>query len=138
MSDADALPDPVRTFLSNRIERYEDLQLLLFLRARHGEWWSSGAIAERLLESREDISDSLDRLRQSGLVQAESSAADPLYQYVGRDEETSALVDELAHACSEQPLAVVKLMTANALERLRASSVLTFSQAFSTRDRLLR
>jgi hypothetical protein len=136
MPDAEALPERVRSFLSSRIERYEDLQVLLFLRARRGEWWSSHAMAERLRDTLDELDDALERLLHGGLIEADTDAAGPRYRFGGCDDTTATIVEELARACLDQSLMVVKLMTTNALERLRARSVLTFSQALAARARL--
>lgn len=135
MSD-EMLPDSLRTFLQERIEHYEDLQLLLFLRARAGAWWNSGAIGKHLVVAPETIDDSLERLRQSSLIDVDHNDSGPVYRYGLREGSAASAVDKLAVACAEQPLAVIRAMTGNALERLRMRSVRTFERVLSSRERV--
>lgn len=130
------LPNSLRTFLQERIEHYEDLQLLLFLRAKAGAWWNSSAIAKHLAVASETIEGSLERLLRSALIDSAEGDASRVYRYSQRDTATAPIVDKLADACAEHPLAVIKAMTGNALERLRARSVGTFERVLKSRDRL--
>jgi hypothetical protein len=134
MSD-DVLPDSLRTFLEERVEHYEDLQLLLFLRARAGAWWNSGAIGKHLVVTAETVDSSLERLLRSALIDVAQGDTGRVYRYRLRDGPSASIVDKLAAACAERPLAVIKAMTGNALERLRARSVRTFQRVLSSRER---
>jgi hypothetical protein len=135
MSD-DALPDSLRTFLQERIEHYEDLQLLLFLRARAGAWWNSSAIGKHLVVGSDTVEGSLERLLRSALIDVNQVDTGRVYRYALRDDTTTSNVDKLAEACTRRPLAVIKAMTGNALERLRVRSVRTFERVLSSRERL--
>ena len=131
MSD-DVLPDSLRTFLEERIEHYEDLQ---FLRARAGAWWNSGAIGKHLAVTPETVDGSLQRLLHSALIDVTQGDTGRVYRYGPRDGTPASIVDKLAVACAERPLAVIKAMTGNALERLRARSVRTFQRVLSSPER---
>jgi hypothetical protein len=135
MSD-DVLPDSLRTFLEERVEHYEDLQLLLFLRARAGAWWNSGAIGKHLVVTADTVEGSLQRLLHSSLIDVAQGDAGQVYRYPLRAGPSASIVDKLAAACAERPLAVIKAMTGNALERLRARSARTFQRVLSCRERL--
>jgi hypothetical protein len=132
----EVLPDSLRTFLQERIEHYEDLQLLLFLRARSGAWWNSRSIAKHLVVASETIEASLERLQRSALIDGDRADNGRVYRYSARDSRAASVVDKLADACAEHPLAVIKAMTGNAIERLRARSVGTFERVLSSRKLL--
>lgn len=132
----DVLPDSLRTFLQDRIEHYEDLQLLLFLKARAGAWWNSGAIGKHLVVAAETVDGALERLLRSALIDVDQGDTGCCVYRYPRDGAAAAIVDKLAAACVEHPLAVIKAMTGNALERLRTRSLRTFERVLTSRERL--
>jgi hypothetical protein len=131
----DALPDSLRTFLQERVERYEDLEVLLFLRGRAGQWWNSSLIGKHLPVGADAIEAALRRLRGSALIDADQTEASCAYCFPAHGV-TASIVDRIARACAERPLAVVRAMTSNALERLRARSARTYESVLSARDRI--
>lgn len=124
-----AMSEPLRIFLRDHIACYEELQLLLLLRERGSAWCDLASLCEHLPVSRETLRGSLEQLCEVELIQAASDR----YRYAPASNDAAAVVDELAVLCAEQPLVVVKVMTANALERLRLRSLSTFDRVLSTR-----
>jgi hypothetical protein len=129
VSGADELPPDVRALLHEHIESYEQLETLLFLRReRHQEWTGQG-LAERLRVQAVLIDTALAGLEASGLVQR-AGAAPARYAYRPASTGLDCAVDRLGQAYAERPILVIKLMSANAIERLRTAALHTFADAF--------
>lgn len=127
--------DTLRVFLRDRISCYDELQLLLFMRSRAAEWLDSDTISQHLMISRETVELSFQHLRRTDLIAAEQVHEVVLYRYAPAQPSTAALMDEVAQMCASRPLDLVKVMTANALERLRDSSVGPWGQVLAARDK---
>jgi hypothetical protein len=123
--DPSDLSEPVQEFLRTHVESYEELELLLQLRARGDRWCSFeelGAPRARALQSAEET---LSRLYQQGLIELAPGAGPAAYRYKPRDPALESLVDSLALAYRDNPLGVMKLMTSNAVERVRNEAART-------------
>lgn len=133
MTDA-AVSEALRLFLRDHIACYEELHLLLFLRERGAVWCELTSIGEHLAASAEALRGSLHHLAEVDLIEARHVApASKQYRYAPATSAACAMVDELAALCADQPLALVKVMTSNALERLRDRSLTTFDRVLSAR-----
>jgi len=123
------LPSDVQAFLHDRLESYEQLEVLLLLRTRRSDTWTPSAVGAELHMPELVAQQALEALCQQGLL----SAALPdgqVFRYRPESAELDALVERLAEGYSHQRIEVVRLMTANAIERLRARALRTFANAF--------
>jgi hypothetical protein len=123
----DTLPADVRVFLREHIETYEQLELLLQLRRQPVETWSAQALAELGSYPLDLVEEALEGLARAGTV-ARASAGQ--VRYAPSDAAQQAAIDALASAYQQNPLAVIKLMSANSIERVRTAAILTFAEAF--------
>ena len=139
------LPDDVRGLLRERVESYEELETLLALerlRAQGKTVEELSAVvrvntplierALRVLESR-----SLIEQRASATTGARGGAARPerRYFYAPASAELDNAVRALAQAYAEQPIPIIKLMSENAIQRLRTGAARAYADAFILRKK---
>lgn len=132
MSESE-LPADVQVFLREHIESYEQLELLLIVRADRESRWTEGSLGTRLRLSPSPVRAALDRLAAAGFVERQAHSGEDSYAYVCQSEETEATIAQLAASYREYPIPIIKLMSANAIERLRTAALRTFSDAFVLR-----
>lgn len=125
----ESLPTAVRAFLRDHIESYEQLEILLLLRRRPGEALTARALMDRMELPRDTVEESLDGLARAGCVTAGARSGEPV-RYAPRDATLAATIDGLAAAYEDSRLAIIKLMSANAIERVRSAAIHTFADAF--------
>jgi predicted ArsR family transcriptional regulator len=122
-----ALPADVQALLRERIDSYEQLQILLQLFQDRRDW-SAHALAAHLRLSAALISEALAALVARGLVAAAREPPQPDYRYASGQHDTA--VAGLASAYQEQPLGVVRMLTEQSIERVRADALRAFADAF--------
>lgn len=121
-----------------RVASYDALQLLLYLRAASPQSYESAALCQYVMVSQETIAAALQQLHSARLLVQEHRGTSFVYRYAPANAEMAALVDELARCCADRPLALVRVMTMNALQRLRGRSVDRFARVLRGRDRTFR
>ncbi|MFO0612497.1 MAG: hypothetical protein U0414_07920 [Polyangiaceae bacterium] len=127
---SDGLPKDVVSLLRDRLHGLEALDAL---RCLHGEArvFAVAEIAERIDRERDVARGALEELAEAELVVREGKH----FRYAPRDAATRATVDRLMEVYVSARIEVMRLMTENALERLRSSAVLAFPHAFRSRKR---
>ena len=130
MSSAEDLPEDVRALLDEHIESYEQLEVLLLLRRERYEEWTVTGLAARLHVREELIGSALEGLEASGLVVAIGAAAAPHFAYRPTSSGLDAAAGRLDREYAERPLRIIKLMSANAIERVRTAALHTFADSF--------
>jgi hypothetical protein len=121
----------LQRFLLERVQSYEQLEILLLLFSSREFLWAPGAISDKLELSELDVSDALDALRSRGLVTALKQGAG--FIYAPESAAMNRMVMDLATACESQRLEIMKAMTANAMQRLRNSTVNAFDALASVK-----
>jgi predicted ArsR family transcriptional regulator len=129
VNDAGDLPEDVRALLHEHIDSYEQLETLLLLRRERYEDWTAQTLAARLRVRPEHIETALARLAASGLIEA-SSGACTHFAYRPASSALDAAAGRLEREYAERPILVIRLMSANAIERLRTAALHTFADAF--------
>ena len=127
---AETIPDDVQALLRERIRSFEELETLLLVRSQRGETWEVDAVEEKLHISSSIAEEALEQLCARGLVTRRTVGLRKLYQYGGSDPTLEAVVERFARAYQENRIEVMRLMTSNAVERLRGSAIKTFADAF--------
>jgi predicted DNA-binding transcriptional regulator YafY len=129
VTDTSDLPEDVRALLYEHIESYEQLETLLLLRRERHEEWTAEKLAARLHVGIELIERGLAGLRASGLVGA-TGAGSARFAYRPASSGLDAAAGRLDHEYAERPVLVIRLMSANSLQRLRTAALHTFADAF--------
>jgi hypothetical protein len=125
----ETLPKNVHAFLRNCVESYEQLELLLFLRENAAVEWPMSEITERKRFPADETEEAVRGLLAAGCI-AERTEPRRAIRYAPRDEGQAEAIDQLAAAYAARPLAIIKLMNANAIERVRSAAMDTFADAF--------
>ncbi|HEV7136079.1 MAG TPA: hypothetical protein VGN43_05555 [Steroidobacteraceae bacterium] len=134
MSDSSDLPEDVRRLLHEHIESYEQLEVLLLLRRERYEAWTPDTLAVRLRLGEALVAGALATLKSAGLISADadsdSAGRSPRYVYRPASSGLDATVGILDREYAERPISVIKLMSANSIERVRTAALHTFADAF--------
>ena len=128
-SPPDVSPE-LKSFLRGWITSYEQLQTLLLLRQRRGESLSAPFVAGALHVSETVATEGLDHLCHVSLVEVRVTGETRVFKYAPGSIHLGNLVDQLADAWDRNLLAVMNLMSANAIERVRTGAIRTFADAF--------
>lgn len=129
MTDTGDLSEDVRALLYEHIESYEQLETLLLLRRERHEEWTAERLAARLHVGIELVERALADLRASGLVTA-TGAGSARFVYSPASSGLDTAAGRLDREYAERPLLVIRLMSANSLQRLRTAALHTFADAF--------
>ena len=119
-------------FLRDHIDSYEALDVLLLLR-RERTAWTAEALCARLRTRAPLIDDALATLVRAHLVSAAVEHMEPSYSYADTNLARDAIVGALECAYREEPIEIMRLMSTNAIERLRTSAIRGFADAFIVR-----
>ena len=119
----------VRTLVAEQLYGYEQLEALLFLHARPGEECLAETVAAALRIPVGTAAGALEDLVTRGLASARG-AGRPAYRFAPSSPELGAAVAALERAYAEQRLAVIRLMSENAIERLRTGATRAFADSF--------
>jgi len=125
-------PD-VRLLLHEHIESYEQLEMLLLLRADETTTWTQETLGERLRMTSSLVQAALQGLESAGFVEARAHEGGKRYSYVCQSDDVEATISRLVAAYRENPIPIIKVMSANSLERLRTAALRTFADAFILR-----
>lgn len=128
------LPTKVDALLRDHLKSFEQLEVLLLLRARSSESLTPEAAASELRLDPERIQDAMSGLETSGLLHR-TTVEPPSYQYRSANMHLEAAVDELVIAYRERRAAVMSQMSTNAIERIRSGSLKAWADAFIIRRR---
>lgn len=129
MADA-AVPEDVQRLLADHVESFEQLECLLLLWRRPDLRWSPERVAAELRLEDAITEEALCALNEHGLLSVEVSPTGRLYRYEPTAPELARVVERLASEYENQRVALMRLMTANAIQRMRAGAISVFANAF--------
>ncbi|MGH8326077.1 MAG: hypothetical protein ACRET2_04880 [Steroidobacteraceae bacterium] len=139
--EPEQLPDDVQALLRERIESYEQLEALLVLQEEGGR--TAEELCARLRVPLTLVESALQDLQSYGLVQPQPAQPRPeqrqlepaaqRYAYVPETTALAAAVSHLASAYARDPVPIIKLMSSNAIQRLRTGAVRAFADSFILR-----
>lgn len=121
----------IRAFMLAYVDSYEQLEILLLLHREAREAWPAPGVADALRIPLPSAAASLDELAARGLLRREGGSEG--YRFAPADPSTADVVARLAVAYDERRVAVIDLMSANAMDRIRKSALRTFAEAFRVR-----
>lgn len=133
MTDED-IPEDVRTFLHDHIESFEELAALALLVRDPARAWDEEQIAQRVHSSEEEASRALEELCARGFVVLEIANDTRTFRY-GAKAPSSETIERLASLYEERPLEIMRIMSANAIDRVRTRMAKSFANAFVVRKK---
>ncbi|HVO89353.1 MAG TPA: hypothetical protein VMV45_12485 [Casimicrobiaceae bacterium] len=122
------VPEDVRKLLYEHVHTYEQLETLMALQLLPQRELSLEEIATAARLTAESATEALRELQRFGIVAVARSGSPPGYSRTAGDLEP--VLDRLVLAYEEHRLEVIKLMNANAIERMRTGVLRAFSDAF--------
>ena len=131
MNDSGHLGQELEALLSERIETIDQLQLLLLLHSLPGVHLAPAELAEKAHIPVDTATEALEALLGAGLVtRAGDEETAARYGYAPGDRELAMTVDGLVATWRRNPAAIVRLLAARAIERVRTAALHTFADAF--------
>lgn len=129
---SEPIDEGVRALLLERIEAFEHLELLRRMHRKPDQRWTPQDVTEQLRVSQTIAEAALDHLVKQQLVAAAPAEGEEgfLFSYQPQDPVLAATVDRLVQAYDDSILEIMKLMSANAIERARNKALRFFSDAF--------
>jgi hypothetical protein len=119
------LDETLERFVVKHIETYEQLEILLLLRAHATRGWSAQSVAAELKIGHDLAARALGHLYEVGLLDR-TRYLQTRYRYEPAFADTAAKVDELAGVCQGDRISVINIMTREAFDRIR-TTLRTFS-----------
>jgi predicted ArsR family transcriptional regulator len=128
---ASAAVEDLRQFLFDHVTSYDELALLLLAQRQPDVYWSAATAAESLGLSTEACRMALESLAAHGLLVGHSSRAG--FRYAPNSKTLATNADHLRRAYSDDRFAIVQMMTANAMVRVRGAAARNFGEALQQR-----
>lgn len=125
-----SLSDEVERLLRERIESFEQLEVLLLLRREGDQSWTAEAIGERLNLSPAAVVEALEHLCRVSLASKQHGNSAPMFRYGGGALGLDSSVDRLATLHADERLLIMGTLNSNAIERVRNLAVRRFADAF--------
>ncbi len=130
----DPLSADIAVLLRERIEDYEQLDILRLLQSDRTAAWTVTDIAERLKLDEERIAAGLNKLEKGELIIRSGRQGEPRkFSFAPASAELGLVVEQLIALYDVQPIEIVKHMSANAIERVRTAALRAFADAFVIR-----
>jgi hypothetical protein len=120
----------LQRFLRERIESFDDLEVLLLLRRQPDRIWSPQAVAERLQIGSSAATAALENLCRQSLLNVKVGSESMLFGYAPAKDELARQVDSLMRVLDQSRLQILRLVGANAVERSRTVPLRLFADAF--------
>jgi hypothetical protein len=124
--------EDVRALLRDYIDSFECLEVLLLLH-RERVAWTAAELSARLNIREPVLDDALASLVRARLVNATQQNGPTSYKYAHEHLVQDAVVGLLERAYRDEPIPIMQLMSTNAMERLRTSTIRAFADAFVVR-----
>jgi predicted transcriptional regulator len=125
----DEVPLPVRQLLRSCIDSYEELEALLALMGTRPRTWTADQLATTLNVRESVASKALADLAAAGLL-AQAEGALGAFEYSPTGVALAQAAEALEQQCRTNRIAIMRLMNANALERVRGGAARAFADAF--------
>ena len=136
-AEGDPLRGDTRALLRERIESYEELEMLLALERVRGDSKTAEELSNTVRVPVPFVEQAVRKLEAHGLIERRDGTArdrrDARYTYAPASADLDAAVRALAKAYAQQPIPIIKLMSENAIQRLRSGAARAFADAFILR-----
>jgi len=131
--DESLVPAHLQSLLHAHIDSIEQLELLLWLYQHSNESWSASSAASALHLPEGIAEEALQLLDKGGFLGVTEAAGALLFFYRPATKELGELVERLVEVYPQQRVAIMKLLTAGAISRLKARALHTFVNASPSR-----
>jgi DNA-binding transcriptional ArsR family regulator len=129
----DPLSAEIAALLRERIEDYEQFEILRLLQSDRTASWTVNDIVERLKLNEERIAAGLNELEKGELIRSGQRGNSRRFSFAPATAELGLVVEQLIALYQVQPTEIIKHMSANAIERVRTAALHAFADAFVIR-----
>lgn len=129
------VPADLQRFLGEYFESLEQLEILVLLQRRPDHDWSALEVADELRVRDSVAEEELRRLCDRGVLAVVGAGSAARFRYGPSSETLAGMTQRLVETYGAQRVAIMRLMTANAIQRLRSGALGVFSNAFVFRKR---
>lgn len=126
----DGVPEQARALLRDCIESFEQLEILLLLRLRPSRSWTPAGLAEEIKASPAIVAEALEHLRRVDLLERTAGEGDVGFRYRPGSVERDRAVQLLAQTYADKRIEIFRLLSENAVQRVRTSAIRMFADAF--------
>lgn len=130
MTEPHDIAPRVRSLISERIESFEQLEVLKLLSSQPTRDWTAAAVGRELRIDADLAAMALHSLAVRELVVMRRSEREPTFRFGSANPSLSLAAEDLLRAYADDPLGIVRLLSANAIERVRTAATRAFSDAF--------
>jgi hypothetical protein len=123
----------IEAFLGSAVETFEELEVLMLLHEHRQREWTADEIAAKVGLCGIAIGQACVALRDTGLLRGRIETGAHAFCYRPRDPTQDHAVAEIARLYTVDRLSIVKLLNANAIERIRTAAMRMFADAFLIR-----
>jgi hypothetical protein len=120
LKDRTAFED-LRDFLFDHVATYDELETLLLLQRQPALDWEVNATAQTLRFEVDRCEVALENLTTNGLLARSGSPV--TFRYAPASKALAEAAERLQRAYLKDPLAIVQLMTTNAMDRVKAAAL---------------
>jgi hypothetical protein len=132
--DESLVPAPLQSLLHAHIDSIDQLEILLWLYRHSNESWSASSVASALHLPTGVTEEALQVLGKGGFLGVTVAAEGLLFFYRPASTELEELMGRLGEVYPQQRIAIMKLLTAGAISRLKARALHTFVSASPSRN----
>jgi DNA-binding MarR family transcriptional regulator len=125
----EATSDDIAALLRDLVASFEQLEALLALHSVPAQWLDVVDLATRVGAPTDALDDALHQLHMRGLVQRQQTEQAQRWQYAPSSE-AAARVDRLADLYQRQRLEIMRVLSAQAVDRIRNAASRAFADAF--------
>ena len=125
----EATSDDIAALLRDLVASFEQLEALLALHSAPARWLDAVDLAVRVGAPTDALDDALHQLHARGLVQRQRSEGALRWQYAPSSE-AAARIDRLADLYQRQRLEIMRVLSAQAVDRIRNAASRAFADAF--------
>lgn len=122
----------MQQLLRAHVESFEQLLVLLWFCRNHARAWSLDEIAAAVHAA--ELEGALDHLCAHRLLERQTDRSGARYVYNPRPPSLAWVIEALARVHDENPVDIVRLLNANAIERIRSAAIVTFGEPLGGKD----
>ncbi len=128
--DPSRIADDVRVLLFEHVHTFEQLETLLLLRKDPTRTWTAAAVSEALNIREDSAEEALVHLGRTDLVVVAGDPRSAQFRYSPSNRAMDETTSRLAQVYDDSRVEILRLMSSNAVERLRSSAIRRFADSF--------
>lgn len=124
------LPENVASLLRERIESFEQLEVLLLVRGERERNWTAESVSKILKINVAIAAEALDHLCRKNLLDVRVGNEQLIFRFAPATAALEGDVTALAQVSIDRRVDVMSAMSSNAVQRMRTSTIRLFADAF--------